>query len=149
MPAVETLVRELPQALQLKPKAVFAALRLGMSGQTVTPSFFESLWVLGCDNAGVPARAVGPLGSPEPHSAGSPAQRSPTSLTARVPLRRATSAPFRAQRTHKSPHKGTTLLSEEASREHGSGVRVMTTGPVYVVGAAGHTGGAALRRTVP
>ena len=51
VPAVETLVRELPQALQLKPKAVFAALRLGMSGQTVTPGLFESLWALGCDNA--------------------------------------------------------------------------------------------------
>ncbi len=51
VPAVETLVRELPQALQLKPKAVFAALRLGMSGQTVTPGLFESIWALGCDNA--------------------------------------------------------------------------------------------------
>ena len=51
VPAVETLVRELPQRLALKPKAVFAALRLGMSGQTVTPGLFESLWVLGRDNA--------------------------------------------------------------------------------------------------
>ena len=38
-------------ALELKPKAVFAALRLGMSGQTVTPGLFESLWVLGRDKA--------------------------------------------------------------------------------------------------
>jgi len=51
VPAVETLVRELPQTLELKPKAVFAALRLGMSGQAVTPGLFESLWVLGRDNA--------------------------------------------------------------------------------------------------
>ena len=51
VPAIETLVRELPQALSLKPKVVFAALRLGMSGQTVTPGLFESLWVLGRDNA--------------------------------------------------------------------------------------------------
>ena len=51
VPAIETLVRELPQALSLKPKAVFAALRLGMSGQSVTPGLFESLWVLGRDNA--------------------------------------------------------------------------------------------------
>ena len=51
VPAIETLVRELPPALELKPKAVFAALRLGMSGQTVTPGLFESLWVLGRDNA--------------------------------------------------------------------------------------------------
>jgi glutamyl-tRNA synthetase len=51
VPAIETLVRELPQALELKPKVVFAALRLGMSGQSVTPGLFESLWVLGRDNA--------------------------------------------------------------------------------------------------
>ena len=51
VPAIETLVRELPQSLELKPKAVFAALRLGMSGQSVTPGLFESLWVLGRDQA--------------------------------------------------------------------------------------------------
>jgi glutamyl-tRNA synthetase len=51
VPAIETLVRELPQRLEIKPKAVFAALRLGMSGQTVTPGLFESLWALGRDNA--------------------------------------------------------------------------------------------------
>ncbi|MBE0528729.1 MAG: glutamate--tRNA ligase [Thermoleophilia bacterium] len=50
VPAIETLVRELPAALELKPKAVFAALRLGMSGQSVTPGLFESLWALGRDN---------------------------------------------------------------------------------------------------
>jgi glutamyl-tRNA synthetase len=44
---VEGVVRALPEALEIKPKAVFAALRLGMSGQTVTPGLFESLWVLG------------------------------------------------------------------------------------------------------
>ena len=49
--AVEALVRELPERLQQKPKAVFAALRLGMSGQAVTPGLFESLWVLGRDEA--------------------------------------------------------------------------------------------------
>jgi glutamyl-tRNA synthetase len=51
LPSVETLVRELPQRLELKPKVVFAALRLGMSGQSVTPGLFESLWVLGRDQA--------------------------------------------------------------------------------------------------
>jgi glutamyl-tRNA synthetase len=51
VPAIESLVRELPQALELKPKLVFAGLRLGMSGQSVTPGLFESLWVLGRDNA--------------------------------------------------------------------------------------------------
>jgi hypothetical protein len=35
----------------VKPKSVFAALRLGMSGQSVTPGLFESLWVLRRDEA--------------------------------------------------------------------------------------------------
>jgi glutamyl-tRNA synthetase len=48
---VEGVVRGLPEALEIKPKAVFAALRLGMSGQAVTPGLFESLWVLGRDEA--------------------------------------------------------------------------------------------------
>jgi glutamyl-tRNA synthetase len=47
---IEPLVRDLPQRLAVKPKAVFAALRLGMSGQSVTPGLFESLWVLGRDD---------------------------------------------------------------------------------------------------
>lgn len=48
---VEALVRGLPDELGVKPKAVFAALRLGMSGQSVTPGLFESLWLLGCEEA--------------------------------------------------------------------------------------------------
>ncbi len=44
---IEEYVRGLPAALGLKPKAVFAALRLGMSGQGVTPGLFESLEALG------------------------------------------------------------------------------------------------------
>ena len=48
---IEALVRELPARLEVKPKSVFAALRLGMSGQSVTPGLFESLWVLGRDEA--------------------------------------------------------------------------------------------------
>ena len=49
--AVEALVRDLPARLEVKPKAVFAALRLGMSGQSITPGLFESLWVLGREEA--------------------------------------------------------------------------------------------------
>jgi len=49
--AVEALVRELPARLEVKPKFVFAALRLGMSGQSITPGLFESLWVLGREEA--------------------------------------------------------------------------------------------------
>ncbi len=48
---VEALVRALPEELGVKPKAVFAALRLGMSGQPVTPGLFESLWLLGHEEA--------------------------------------------------------------------------------------------------
>ena len=48
---IETLVRDLPALLEAKPKPVFAALRLGMSGQSVTPGLFESLWTLGRDEA--------------------------------------------------------------------------------------------------
>ena len=44
-------MRDLPELLEVKPKAVFAALRLGMSGQSVTPGLFESLWALGRDEA--------------------------------------------------------------------------------------------------
>jgi glutamyl-tRNA synthetase len=50
---IEEFVRGLPAALGLKPKAVFAALRLGMSGQGVTPGLFESLAALGRTEAAV------------------------------------------------------------------------------------------------
>jgi nondiscriminating glutamyl-tRNA synthetase len=48
---VEAAVRSLPERLGVKAKSVFAALRLGMSGQSVTPGLFESLVVLGRDEA--------------------------------------------------------------------------------------------------
>ena len=48
---VEGAVRALPAELAAKPRDVFAALRLGMSGQTVTPGLFESLWALGRNEA--------------------------------------------------------------------------------------------------
>lgn len=51
VPSVEAFVRDLPARLEAKPKFVFAALRLGMSGQSVTPGLFESLCVLGRDEA--------------------------------------------------------------------------------------------------
>jgi glutamyl-tRNA synthetase len=49
--SVEAYVRGLPARVGEKPKAVFAALRLGMSGQPVTPGLFESLAALGRDEA--------------------------------------------------------------------------------------------------
>jgi glutamyl-tRNA synthetase len=51
VPVLETFVRELPTRLDARPRAVFAALRLGMSGQSVTPGLFESLHVLGREEA--------------------------------------------------------------------------------------------------
>jgi len=48
---IEAAVRALPEELGAKPKTVFAALRLGMSGQSVTPGLFESLWALGRNEA--------------------------------------------------------------------------------------------------
>ena len=48
---IEAAVRALPELLGVKPKAVFAALRLGMSGQAVTPGLFESLRALGRNEA--------------------------------------------------------------------------------------------------
>jgi glutamyl-tRNA synthetase len=48
---IEAAVRALPEQLGVKSKPVFAALRLGMSGQAVTPGLFESLWVLGRNEA--------------------------------------------------------------------------------------------------
>jgi glutamyl-tRNA synthetase len=48
---IEAAVRALPEQLGVKPKSVFAALRLGMSGQPVTPGLFESLWALGRNEA--------------------------------------------------------------------------------------------------
>jgi glutamyl-tRNA synthetase len=48
---IEAAVRALPGELGVKPKSVFAALRLGMSGQPVTPGLFESLWALGRNEA--------------------------------------------------------------------------------------------------
>jgi glutamyl-tRNA synthetase len=58
---VEQAVRGLPDELEIKPKAVFAALRLGMSGQVVTPGLFESLWVLGKDEAAARLTAAAAL----------------------------------------------------------------------------------------
>ena len=66
---VEAVVRSLPEELGVKPKAVFAALRLGMSGQSITPGLFESLWALGQDEAVGPAHdGGGPALRPAPGS---------------------------------------------------------------------------------
>jgi glutamyl-tRNA synthetase len=58
---VEQAVRGLPEELEIKPKAVFDSLRLCMSGQSVTPGLFESLWVLGKDEAAARLTAAAAL----------------------------------------------------------------------------------------
>jgi glutamyl-tRNA synthetase len=45
--AIEAALRELPEKLQLKPKAVFQAIRVAATGSTVSPPLFESLELLG------------------------------------------------------------------------------------------------------
>ncbi len=44
---VEAALRELPQTLEAKPKAVFQAVRVALAGTTVSPGLFESIALLG------------------------------------------------------------------------------------------------------
>lgn len=46
---IEGALRELPEQLDLKPKAVFQAVRVAATGSTVSPPLFESLELLGRD----------------------------------------------------------------------------------------------------
>ena len=45
--SIEAALRELPEQLELKPKAVFQAIRVAVTGSTVSPPLFESLELLG------------------------------------------------------------------------------------------------------
>ena len=45
--AIEAALRDLPEQLGLKPKAVFQAVRVAVTGSTVSPPLFESLELLG------------------------------------------------------------------------------------------------------
>ena len=47
--SIEAALRELPEALGLKPKAVFQAIRVAITGSTVSLPLFESLELLGRD----------------------------------------------------------------------------------------------------
>ena len=49
--AIETALRELPELLGQKPKAVFQAVRVAVTGKTVSLPLFESLELLGRDRA--------------------------------------------------------------------------------------------------
>ena len=48
-PDIEAALRELPEKLGQKPKAVFQAIRVAATGSTVSPPLFESLELLGRD----------------------------------------------------------------------------------------------------
>lgn len=48
---IESLLRALPERLGTKPKIVFQAVRVAISGSTVSPPLFESLELLGRDRA--------------------------------------------------------------------------------------------------
>ena len=48
---IEAALRELPEQLGLKPKAVFQAVRVAITGSTVSPPLFESIELLGKERA--------------------------------------------------------------------------------------------------
>lgn len=48
---IETALREVPERVEAKPKIVFQAVRVAISGSTVSPPLFESLELLGRDAA--------------------------------------------------------------------------------------------------
>jgi glutamyl-tRNA synthetase len=48
---IEVALRALPERLDMKPKAVFQAVRVAVTGSTVSPPLFESLELLGKDRA--------------------------------------------------------------------------------------------------
>jgi glutamyl-tRNA synthetase len=50
-PAIEASLRALAERLERKPRDVFAAIRLAVTGSTVSPGLFESLELLGRERA--------------------------------------------------------------------------------------------------
>ncbi len=46
---VEATLRDLPQTLEAKPKAVFQAVRVALAGTTISPGLFETVALLGKD----------------------------------------------------------------------------------------------------
>jgi glutamyl-tRNA synthetase len=49
--AIEESLRTVPEGLGMKPKAVFQAIRVAVTGTTVSPPLFESLELLGRETA--------------------------------------------------------------------------------------------------
>jgi glutamyl-tRNA synthetase len=59
--AIEESLRALPEALGLKPKVVFQAVRVAVTGSTVSPPLFESLALLGKEKTLARLHAARPL----------------------------------------------------------------------------------------
>jgi glutamyl-tRNA synthetase len=49
--AIEGLLRAVPEVIGMKPKAVFHAVRVAVAGTTISPPLFESLALLGREEA--------------------------------------------------------------------------------------------------
>ncbi|MCL4554852.1 MAG: glutamate--tRNA ligase, partial [Actinobacteria bacterium] len=49
--AVEAAMRAIPAQLELKPKFVFQATRVAVTGSTISPPLFESIVLMGRDTA--------------------------------------------------------------------------------------------------
>ena len=60
---IEAALRELPAALELKPKAVFQSLRVAVTGSTISPPLFESFELLGREKTLARIVAARPLTS--------------------------------------------------------------------------------------
>ena len=60
---IESALRELPAALELKPKAVFQSLRVAVTGSTISPPLFESFELLGREKTLARIVAARPLTS--------------------------------------------------------------------------------------
>lgn len=60
-PSIEAALRPLPERLGMKPKAVFQALRVAVTGTTVSPPLFESLELLGRERSLARIEAAQPL----------------------------------------------------------------------------------------
>lgn len=59
--SIEEALRTIPEALELKPKVVFQAVRVAVTGTTVSPPLFESLALLGKDTTLARLNAARPL----------------------------------------------------------------------------------------
>jgi glutamyl-tRNA synthetase len=62
--AIESTLRLVPEALRMKPKPVFQAVRVAVTGSAVSPPLFESLALLGREVALARLKAAEPIATP-------------------------------------------------------------------------------------